>query len=182
VSFAIFLSFKNFIGIKVRLQLPFKYWEFSMNFVDKFWCRRKNLCIVFALYVCIFLIVLKNNITQAKDLPPELQFTCELALKHAPETDPKKERTKKCEQWSAKHKEDSAMAARSAAASKIETPIELCMQDIKKGDAAGAQNRFENCLSQAIKKQADKKGTAQPTEAATVPAIPLPTKPPGTGG
>jgi hypothetical protein len=136
----------------------------------------------FAFAGSVFISMSLLNIAQARDLPPELQFTCELALKHAPETDPRKERTKKCEQWSAKHKEDSAIAARSAAATQIETPLTLCMQEIKKGDAAGAQNRFENCLSQALKKQADKKGTVQSSEAAAVPTIPFPTKPPGTGG
>ncbi len=116
----------------------------------------RNYFVVNKLVRCVGLIgcslglMLQLNYASAKDLPPELQFTCELALKHAPETDPKKERTKKCELWSAKHKVDSAIAATSAAATQIETPLTLCMQEIKKGDAAGAQNRFENCLSQAI--------------------------------
>jgi hypothetical protein len=123
--------------------------------------------------------LLQPILAYSQDQPPESNLTCVLALKHAPETDPKKERTKKCEQLLAKHTEDSAVARRKRVAENPDNPVEVCLQEIDKGATESAQKRFEKCLSQALKKQADKKGPAASNDVAPVPAVPLPTKPPG---
>jgi hypothetical protein len=126
---------------------------------------------------CAYLV--QSNVAHSQDQPPESNLTCVLALKHAPETDPKKERTKKCEQLLAKHTEESAVARRKKVAENPDNPVEVCLQEIDKGATEGAQKRFEKCLSQALKKQADKKSPAASNDVAPVPAVPLPTKPPG---